>query len=202
MNRGLPAPQPLGLPTLVNGVDPLASASPSIPDIHLTLAEGFHRPEIPKQLSYSIDGFQLQPPTHYRGRHWRHFTYPDAASSVAITGLSYTTIQSACAPWYRLVQISPPRLTAVSRCACSPPAGGKSDGLPPPLSRIFTSSHVDRVPLVSALNASPFGPFPCRPISPLRADWVERDISVPSARCSAASPITGTALQRMLDWNG
>jgi len=60
-----------------------------------------------------------------------------------------------------------------------------------------------RVPPVSMpVGISSVVPFPRRPISPVAGDWVEGGIAASSARRSAASPITGTALQRMLggDW--
>lgn len=163
---------------------------------------GFRGPEIPKQLPYSRQHFQLQPLINFCDEHWLHFTNPDASSSDALTGLSYTAIQSTFVYWYRSVRISPPELTAVSHRACSPPAGDKFDGLPPPLPGIRTPSHVDRVPPVSACIRIPLWPISVSPNLPIEGDWVERDITVPSAHRSRTSGITRIRLQRMLSQDG
>lgn len=165
LHREAPTSLPVGFPALDCRVDQLASASPSEPERGLTLNEGFYRPEIPKRLGYTSNGFQLQPSIHCRDGHWHHVTNPDATSSVASTGLSYTAIRTACTVRYRLVQISPPRLAAVSRRACSPPAGGKFDGLPPPLPGTFTRSLQPGSPRFRCESTSPSGPCPRRPIS-------------------------------------
>lgn len=44
----------------------------------------------------------------------------------AVTGLSYPTIQTACAPWYRLIQVSPLRPMTVSRHAVAHLRGTRS----------------------------------------------------------------------------
>jgi hypothetical protein len=78
----------------------------------------------------------------------------------------------------------------------SPPPRTPSDPFGPAVVGIFTRSHM------AGLLQSPGGPFPCRPTSTRKTDWVEGGIAAPSALRNVASPITGTTLQRSIpvDW--
>lgn len=59
----------------------------------------------------------------------------------------------------------------------------------------------------TGLSASPRGPCPCRPTSiaspSQTADWVERGVTAPSARCNRTSPIKGIRLrqEQVVGWH-
>jgi hypothetical protein len=120
-----------------------------------------------------------------------------ATSWVAVTGLSYPTISVACAPEYQLIQISPLSLTRLSARAVSPTCVARVRPLPAARGR-------DWLPALPHARATRIatGPVSVSPILDVASrfkerDWVEQGVAALSARCNAASPIRGTALQQV-----
>ncbi len=95
------------------------SVTPPTSDVEARLAPHSYDFRGPRFQSISLTHFQSST-IITRVSHPRLYTsYPDAPSSGAITGLSYTTIRKACALRYQVLQISP-QTPDTSRCPQQP----------------------------------------------------------------------------------
>ena len=157
------------------------------PDIRCLTLTGFLGAEIPKRLPYCV---KTSMNITRSARSWLINTYPNAASRVAITGLSYTAIFKGCPSKYQVFQISP-HTPNTSRCSQQPT--NQDSVIPLRASHCVDSHHftLDRVDLITKVPVS-VSPNP----HTSGLDWVEGDIAVPSARRSRASSITSTRLRQ------
>ncbi len=80
-----------------------------------------------------------------------HKIYPEASSSDAFRGLSYTAIHSACAEWYQVIRISPHTLNNVS-IEMQPTSQAKVVPFRAPLLQDFHLFIMHRVTSVSLHN--------------------------------------------------
>lgn len=121
-----------------------------------------------------------------------HFTYSDAPSSGAITGLSYTAICPGCPGQYQVIQLSPHTPDA-SRHPQQPTSGDLviPSRAPPSVDfHHFDNTRVDRVATVP-VSTSPN-------LARVVRIGSNEGISPSSARRSRTSPITGIRLRQRL----
>lgn len=122
---------------------------------------------------------------------WLDKTDPNATSSDAITGLSYTAICKGCPSQYRVFQFSP-HTPDTSRCPQQPTS--QDDVLPFQAARRGDFN----APLQQKQESACHHAFRFR-VAQTRvsfSDWVERSIAAPSALRSRTSPITGIRLRQ------
>ena len=110
----------------------------------------------PRFQSISLTHWCLSPHIARPARSWLTTTYPDAPSSGAITGLSYTGIFKGCPLKYRAFQSSP-HAPSASRHSHQPTCGDEVVPFRAPLHRDFHPFAVDRVGYVtiSPVSVSP-----------------------------------------------
>ena len=125
-------------------------------------------------------------------RSWLCASYPDATSTAAITGLSYTAISTGCPIEYQHFQVSPPRPDALRTPSAAHQQGLRSTvssspqpGFPPVRNRQGLSCRHEARFRVA--QPRPFG----RPV-----DWVEPGDSPGAPYVCRASSIRSTRLRQ------
>jgi len=99
-------------------------------------------------------------------RSWLCSAYPKASSTDAVTGLSYTAIQAACASWYQVIQVSP-QTPVVSLRPQQPTC---RDGVLPSRAALRADFHRFKQNRVSTVTCAPVSvsPNPTR----LASGWI------------------------------